>query len=207
MGGDAGSSHRIAISYGQFTTEVEFSDRRDFVLHEKQVVASWSMGLRDGWGVGASVGLVIDGDLRGKAGRFDVQPGFVFALRGSKVWLQDERWWPFISTSVAVAVGWVGLQGLESGVPDEASVLAFDLRADLTIGKTLWRTLTPYVSVRAFGAPLVLLDGDVTSGSDPHHYQLAFGAQVTLPGGVAVYVDWAPLGERSLSLGLSAPLP
>ncbi len=197
----------MGVSYGQFTTEVEFSDRRKFVLHEGQVVSSWTMGLGDGWGVGASVGVVIDGDLRGKPGRYDVEPGFVLALRGSKVWLEDESWWPFISTSVAVAVGWVGLRGLGPEVPDEASVVAFDLRADVTIGKTIARTLTPYVAVRAFGAPLLLLDGATTSGSDPNHYQVAFGGQVTLPGGVAFYVDWAPLGERSLSLGLSAPLP
>lgn len=162
------------------------------------------MGLADGWGIGASAGLVFDGYLRGPSAQYDVQPGFVLAFRGSKTWIEDEAWWPFVATSVTVAAGWAGLTG-EGGLADDG-LLAFDLRAEVSVGKTLFGFWTPYVALRVFGAPLVLLDGTDTAGSDPHHYQLAFGTQLAFPSGVAAYVDWSPLGERSLSVGLSWPL-
>ena len=70
------------------------------------------------------------------------------------------------------------------------------------VGKTFWKTLSPYVGARVFGGPVFwrFADEDVT-GTDRYHYQLAAGLLASLPKGVDVYAELAPLGERSVAVG------
>jgi hypothetical protein len=46
-----------------------------------------------------------------------------------------------------------------------------------------------------------LNDKEVT-GSDIHHYQIALGLAAQL-GPLGIFAEWAGLGERAISLGLS----
>ena len=79
---------------------------------------------------------------------------------------------------------------------------AFDIRVGLTVGKTFWNVLSPYAAVRAFGGPVIWkLAGETRTGTDLHHFQIAAGMVSSLPRGVDLFAEIAPLGERAVTLG------
>ena len=82
-------------------------------------------------------------------------------------------------------------------------LIAIDIRAGLTVGKTFFEFLSPYVAARLFGGPIFwITEGRVVTGTDAYHYQLAAGVVVTLARRVDIFVEGVPLGERRISTGL-----
>ena len=82
---------------------------------------------------------------------------------------------------------------------------AIDVRAGAVVGKTLFDALTPYLGARVFGGPIFwTFRGEDVLGTDQYHFQVAFGLAAALPGGIDVFAEGAPLGERAASLGAGA---
>ncbi|MBA3500260.1 MAG: hypothetical protein H0T65_07805, partial [Deltaproteobacteria bacterium] len=84
------------------------------------------------------------------------------------------------------------------------SLVGFDiLRIGVMAGRT-FGSVSPYVLARGFGGPVAwTLDGMSVTGTDTSKFQLGAGANVALPGDLAMQLDISALGERSISLGAS----
>jgi hypothetical protein len=85
---------------------------------------------------------------------------------------------------------------------DGDTLTAIDARIGVAFGKTLWRTLGPYVAARAFGGPVSWkFRGEDTTGTDDYHVQLGAGLVATTPVGLDVFAEIVPLGERAVTAG------
>ena len=81
---------------------------------------------------------------------------------------------------------------------------AFDLRAGVMVGKTLWDRVVPYAALRVFGGPVLwTLAGQDVVGGDRYHVTFGAGLVVRLPRDADVSAEIMPLGERSASLGFT----
>jgi hypothetical protein len=127
--------------------------------------------------------------------------GWVGALGLSWRVLEDEGLAPYIVFSATVA----GLGTRVEGPGDQrASYYGVDGRFGATLGKTFAGVVSPYLSLRVFGGPVILdeLDADAAIGTDKYHVQPAIGLVFLLPGGIDIYADVAPVLERSILGGV-----
>jgi hypothetical protein len=152
--------------------------------------------------VRAAVGAVLGGALESDAspGRFEMQPGVVASLGGSRRWsLGDGRW--FVTGSLTASGATLMT---EDAAGARARLTAFDLRAGAIAGRTFADVIAPYLLARAFGGPVFwTVAGERVTGTDTHKFQLGAGVSVSAPWGLSAIVDVAVLGETSASLGLS----
>jgi hypothetical protein len=168
-----------------------------------------------GGAVGAGLGGVITvtppqtGALPSAAQRFLVLPGWELTVTYSRRILDGHGCWPFMVLGISGSASGASTreETLASVVAPTSSLYAFDVRAGLVVGKTFWRTLSPYAAVRGFGGP-VLWDYGGTSvmGSDRYHFQVGGGLVTALTHGFDVFVEGIPLGERAVTLGVGKTL-
>ncbi len=84
---------------------------------------------------------------------------------------------------------------------------AFDLRLGAAVGTTLFDVLRPYVPVRIFGGPIYWhYAGQAVTGTDANHYQIGLGAMLHIYGGIEVFAEGIPLGEKAVSAGVATSL-
>ncbi len=176
------------------------------------VVASLSTSVGGGWSLTGLAGGVIDGALhallpRSESGvrriRNALGPGAVIGVALSRTWIEETSRTPFLSTSFKLAASYIPVVG-QANASD--GLFAMDLRASLTVGKTIGDVFTPYLSVRAFGGPILWMRVDGLSvGTDRYHVQVALGASLHVPLGdgrtLTATIDASPALERSLSAG------
>lgn len=195
---------RAGASYGTFGSRLSFASGPAVGVERRGVTASleyrWNAETTFGGGVGAGLGGVF---TLGRS-RYEISPGWMVLGTWSRRILDGVGNKPFLL--IGVAFGASGASTRESvrtgATPETSSLYALDVRVALTVGKTFFRTISPYASVRAFGGPVFWsYRGDGVVGSDTRHYQLALGMAVALPRGFDVFVDGSPLGERAISLG------
>ena len=75
-------------------------------------------------------------------------------------------------------------------------------RLAVVVGRTFLDVFSPYLAARVFGGPVFwTARGNGEVGTDWYHYQFALGFVVTLPAGLDVYAECAPLGERRCAGG------
>ncbi len=184
-------------------------------VHIEQVnsALTWDTQLSSRWSLQASAGALLQGTLGVGSRSFAMDPGFVTAIAGSYRWVQDQGNWPFVDLSLAFSLVAADTHETTAGAPPasaqrpaNAAFLAEDFRFGITVGKTLGRLLTPYLSARVFGGPAMWhLDGAQITGTDTHHYQLAGGFSFAFAQRWSLTLEGAPFGEQRLaaSLGLS----
>ncbi len=108
---------------------------------------------------------------------------------------------PFIHMSLGLGASWA--HTIEEGFADKTRYFALDARLGTRASWNFNDNTFPYFALRVFGGPVKWeLDGEDVTGTDTHHYQLAFGTAVQY-GPVGLYAEVAPLGEQSVSAGLS----
>lgn len=149
---------------------------------------------------------MLGGSLELGGTTYDVEPGWLVAAAVSRSFAFAERW--FVAGSITAGASSASTR-VDAGVMDEtATITAIDVRLGVIAGVTLWERLSPYVLARAFGGPVFWsLAGEEIRGSDQYHYQLGLGANASLPWwNLSVLVDGSVLGERALSIGVSAEL-
>lgn len=195
----------VGASFGAFTSELRFDDESEPSITETSLVASGGYRWGDGWSVRLAAGAVLGGSLELGGSTYDVEPGWLVVAGVSRSFTFSERW--FVSGSVTAGVSSASTRADAPGGMD-ASLTAGDVRLGVIAGVTLWERLSPYVLARAFAGPVMwTLGGEDITGSDQHHYQLGVGASVSLPWwSASVVVDGSLLGERALSIGVSAEL-
>ena len=162
--------------------------------------AAWL--INTSWTVRAGLGVILDGTLTPAAGvGHDVTPGGLAAVGLEYRALVGAGYTPFIDLSLF-------LSGSMTETADpiskgNTSYFASDLRLAGRAGWNVEDRIFPYVSTRVFAGPVYWqLDGTAVTGSDIHHYQLALGTAIQF-GNVGTYIEWAGVGEQSLSAGLS----
>ena len=148
-------------------------------------------------------GSTVGGHLDTAAGVYDFSTGPTVATGASYRLIQGVR--PFVILTANLSFSHAETQ--LSGERDAASspmvgYNAFDLRAGALVGTTLWRLLSPYAVVRAFGGPVYWqYQGANVTGTDAHHYQVGAGLTLVVVHRVDLFVEAIPLGERSLAAG------
>jgi len=186
-----------------FNTTLSFTGDRELDVEMTTVSLSASRFIDERWTLRGSVGVIIDGELkRGSRTIAEVEPGGLLAVGFDYRASEGDRYAPYVDLS-----GYFGLTWTNTTSPDvdgETGYSASDLRFGARAGWDIAGNIAPYIAGRVFGGPVQWeLDGDDVTGSDIHHYQLAVGAAVPV-GGIALYAEWAGLGEEALSAGLSA---
>lgn len=160
--------------------------------------------MNETWVLSLSGGVSLPGYLQIDGERHDILPGWLGALTSSWRIMDGEGAKPFMLVSVTLAGSGARTQrsGLWSADADPESLLAFDARAGLTVGKTFSGVISPYAGVRLFGGPILWrFRGEDLGGTDLHHYQLALGMSSSLPAGIDLFAEIAPLGERAAAVG------
>lgn len=158
--------------------------------------------LDDTWSLRGGVGLILSGDLHPKAGpKHLVQSGGMIALGIENLYNRGSGNIPTVDFSVFVSAS-----AAETKHPVSEEIISY-VASDMRLGaRATWNIkdqIFPFVASRVFGGPVSWeLDGVQVSGSDIHHYQLALGTALQF-GSVGTFIEWAGLGEKSLSAGLS----
>lgn len=191
---------------GAFASELRFEDDTELDINELSLVASGGYRWGEGWSARLSAGAVLSGTLEHGGRTHEVGAGWLVAASLSRSFTFAERWFAagsltagFSSTSTAEDLG--ATRG------ERVDLMAGDVRLGVIAGVTLWDRVSPYALARAFGGPVLwTLDGEDLTGSDQHHYQLGLGVNAALPWNLGALVDVSLLGERALSIGVTAEL-
>lgn len=193
---------RVGASYGAAGASLLFNGEVRAAMVRTAVSASFDYQLNAtttlSFGAGAGTGGWIDA----RGGRHAIAPGWLATASYARRLVDGAGSLPFVI--LGLSFGASGASTRLAAAPEAESALlhAFDFRGGLTVGKTFFKVLSPYVAARLFGGPVLWrLDGAIALGTDVNHYQLAAGLVTALPRGVDVFVEGAPLGERSVSLG------
>jgi hypothetical protein len=194
---------QLGLGMGLFDTTVGFDDDQDVDIKMTAVslAGTWLFGER--WSARAGFGVLTDGTLETRDGTtHDVDSGGLVSVGAEYRANVGQGSTPTLD--ISMALGWSWAKTLAPGSTAKTDYSAADVRFGARAGWLVGSNFYPYAAARLFGGPVNWqLDGEDVTGSDKHHYQVALGAAVT-SGVVGVFAEWAGLGERGLSAGLSA---
>lgn len=203
----AGRLH-AGLSLGVFGSELTFNNGTQSAYIERRAVsAALDLQLGEANTISLGGGAGLGGLLRLGDVRYAISPGWLFTAAYSRRLLDGQGAWPFLLLGVSLGGSGASTRAetpmaIAPTMSSTASLFAFDLRASLTVGKTLFRVMSPYASARVFGGPVIWSTGQTTiNGTDQRHFQLAAGLMTALPRGFDLYVEGAPLGERAVTIG------
>ena len=193
---------QIGLGGGFFDTTLRFDDDRDVDVEMTTVSVSGAWLMNDRWTARAGAGVILDGTLQPATGpSHQVEPGGTVSLGVEYRARSGATGDPFVDLSLFLGASWA--QTVAAGSSQQVSYFAADARLGARAGWNIRGNIFPYVAARVFGGPVNWeLDGEDVVGTDIHHYQLALGTAAQI-GQVGVFVEWAGLGERALSAGLS----
>lgn len=145
---------------------------------------------------------MLDGRLRIAGTQHDLGAGWLGSLSGSYAILDGHGSLPFLVASLSLGASGAPTKQIQPVEQAGDTLTAIDARIGVAFGKTLWRTLGPYVAARAFGGPVSWkFRGEDTTGTDDYHVQLGAGLVATTPVGLDVFAEIVPLGERAVTAG------
>ncbi len=158
--------------------------------------------INENWTLRGGVGLILKGELEtGTSVVHDLEPGGLAAVGLEHRVLIGDGYTPFVDLSLFLGVSWT--KTVDPGTRIKTDYFAADARFGGRAGWNVNDNTFPYVAARIFGGPVSWeLAGEDVKGTDIHHYQVALGVAVQL-GPVAIYSEWAGLGEQALSAGMS----
>jgi len=206
-GGERGRYH-LGVSYGVFHADISFIGSKDATFERRALSATFERRMSATWTLALGAGVALPGTIAIDGDRYKIRPGWLGAITSSWLLVQDRGRAPFVLLSLTIAASGVTTRYAEAGAAsanvDAAaeSLLSFDGRLGLLVGKTFWDVLRPYVGVRGFGGPILWrFRGEHVIGGDPRHFQLALGMSSSLPAGTSIFAEVAPLGERGVTVG------
>ncbi len=131
----------------------------------------------------------------------DVLPGWLLSIRAEIFILEEKKFIPFITTSVAGTIS----RSESRDKDNKTGVLAgTDVRLGLSTGYTLWNVWKVYFSPRIFGGPLFWTrEGETEQGRDQYLFQAGIGSSFILPKGITLYIDVSLSGEESIVTGIA----
>jgi len=190
-----------AVAYGHFWSDLIFNGNLDATIERGAVVTSHDFFLTDDLTFSLGAGAALFGSLGLPGFSVDLGPGWVGSLSVAYNFLDGSGSLPFLIVNGTFAASAVATKAPPPHI--SGRLTALDFRGGLTVGKTFFDRLSPYLAIRAFGGPVIwTIDGEELTGTDKHHYQPAAGLVVSLPGGVDLFGEGAPFGERGVTAGL-----
>ncbi len=185
---------RVAASFGWLSSELRFGDvSAPFV--QRSVAVSASRRLGKDWTVSAGAGAVVSGSIDAAGVTYVMDPGWLARLGATWMALDARGPWPFLAASASLAAS--GVQTTGPG-GERAPLTALDAGLSASAGWPIAGVFVPYVGAKVFGGPVFwTLGGSAVTGTDVAHWQVALGAALSLPAGIDLLVEWAPLGARS----------
>ncbi|MBT3253383.1 MAG: hypothetical protein HN995_13880 [Candidatus Marinimicrobia bacterium] len=169
-------------------------------MNTASLSAAWR--LNDNWSLRGGLGLIRDGKLTptGQTTQH-VQPGGLLGVGIEYLWQRGEGYKPYIDFSIFMSASSARVE--HPTTRGTTSYFSSDLRLG---GRASWiikDSLFPYLTARVFGGPVSWeLEGTDVIGTDIHHYQIALGTAIQL-GQTGLFAEWAGLGEKALSIGVS----
>lgn len=190
---------QLGVAWAGFDTDLRFEDGYAPSLRQHATTVSGTRLFDRGWSLRLAAGASLGGSL----GTNTLGPGWQVAVQGAKRWRAADGAKPFVTTSLAAAVG-----SAPVAVPSAAgSLLGTDLRLGAAVGWQLGAVWSPYLAVQLFGGPAFLSYLDQrTMGSDLHHYRPSVGSTFFLGDALSLFVDLAPVGESGVAAGVSYAL-
>jgi hypothetical protein len=194
----------VSASYGVFASELVFGDvgasieRRAFAAALEYRLTP-DVTLQAGAGLGHGGRLVLDG---GGAGAYhELLPGWLAMAAASWRVVSGAGARPFVLLSATLGASGASTRALRAD--ETVAYTAVDLRLGAVVGKTFFEVLSPYAAARVFGGPILWrFRGEDRMGTDRYHVQVGAGLAVSLPRRFDVFVEIAPLGERSATVGV-----
>ncbi len=188
-----------------FGSTLRFDNDREADVEMRTASLSGSYSLNETFTLRAGLGLILDGELNPETGgKQNVEPGGLFMVGMDYRAVTGEGFIPFIDLSLFFGASFS--ETVDPVTDQSTDYLATDLRFGARGSWNVNNTLFPFLAVRLFGGPVRwTMNGEDVVGSDVHHYQAALGAAVQIKR-IAVYGEWAPVGEQGLSAGLSLTL-
>jgi hypothetical protein len=188
-----GAFSATSLVFGAGGTSYHADERRE------NVATSYEQRLSSRWTFVGTLGASVAGALRLGTSAFNLRPGPLAAASIACRVVDERKVWPFVLASLSLAGSW-GQSALRGGQGTD-SIVAADARIGVAAGKTIAHILSPYVTARAFGGPILWkYAGQNVTGTDAHHYQMGAGFSLAL-GRFDLHVEMAPLGERELAAG------
>lgn len=192
----------MGAGLGIFDTTIDFGDALDVDVSMSTVSLAGGWIINETWTLRGGFGLILDGEMIAPDGKVhEVDPGGLISLGIERRLQTGEGMKPHIDLSFFLGTSWTKTLDPESQL--KTDYFAADARLGGRAGWSINGNTFVYVAARVFGGPVnwEIAAEDVT-GTDANHYQLALGTAVQL-GPVALYAEWAGVGEQSLSAGLS----
>lgn len=192
-------SFRLGASYAYTSTAIRFDDTR---LDETRQAALATLDYRldPRWTIELAAGSVFGGKLGGDPVAYDFSPGVLAAGGGSFRLLDAQGARPFVLLTGQLSFAAASTSQADRTAAPSLAYRALDLRVGAIAGWNLLQVLTPYALGRVFGGP-VYWKGSEQTGTDTHHYQVGGGLLLALAGGLDLFAEGVPLGERGLSAG------
>ncbi len=191
---------RVGASVGLTDTTILFGEGRRAAMKRTAVFGSFAMPVAPRLSFEAALGGLASGELRTPTRAVALGPGLVTALGLTVRAVEGRGRAPLVVVSGTFSSSFVRGE-------DARNVEAYDLRATVMVGKTIAEVVTPYALGRGFGGPIWFRwdDGARVQGTDLYKYQLGAGISVATRH-VDLFVEGAPLGERTFAAGLGLRL-
>jgi len=169
-------------------------------MNTASLSGSWQVNSK--WAIRGGLGVILDGNLTASNDiAQNVTPGGLIAIGFEYLGIIGEGYMPFLDLSLFLSGSTTEIENPITMT--KTNYVSSDLRLG---GRASWNLngrLFPYVSARLFGGPVSwILNGKNVTGTDIHHYQFALGTAIQF-GQVGTFVEWAGLGEKALSIGMS----
>ncbi len=186
---------RVSLSWSYTATTILFGGGKRADLTRHAVFAGTELPLGGGLALRFGAGGIVAGELETRAGAASFGPGATGFFGIAKNVVNEKGVVPFLQLGATLSGSRAGTRG--PGVNEGPSFTAFDLRGSLTVGKTIARVIVPYVSMRAFGGPILYrYAGEAVTGTDLYKYQVAGGLSFALPSHLLdAFVEGVPFGE------------
>jgi hypothetical protein len=193
---------RLALDAAYSATRLHFSGSgQSFDADEQRssVAASYERRLSERLTFDGTLGVGTGGSLVAEGRAYALSFGPVLSFGGSYRLVDDRGAAPFVLLGLSASGAYADTS--PRGAVTTDALVPIDLRASVTVGKTVARVMAPYLAARAFGGPVFWsAGGQSVTGTDAYHFQIGGGFSLAL-GRFDLHLEVAPLGERSLACG------
>jgi len=199
------SKLQLGLGTSSLDSTLKFDDdaKTEVDVEMKTVSLSASWRLNDKWSLRGGIGIILEGELTPEdSHKFEIDSGWMVSFGTEYLAMIGEGFKPSIDYSLFLSSSTSKIK--DSVTKQESDYNSYDLRLGSRASWNLDDKLFPYLAARLFGGPVNWeLNGAEAVGSDIHHYQVALGAAAVF-GKFSVFTEWAGIGEKSLSAGISA---
>jgi len=170
---------------------------------EQAALATLQFRASDRWTLQASAGGIIAGALVLGNVVHRMRPGWLYGAAASFRVLDGTGWMPYLIVSGSFSMSGTSTEPSDAaGTGFHAPLVSMDVSLVATVGKTFFRTLSPYLVGRVFGGPVFWQRGsEVSVGTDAYHYQVGVGISLAVLQRFDAFIEGAPFGERRVSAG------